>query len=93
VLEPADHERGTQYQQEVCQHRTDQRGLHHGEQPRAQREERDEQLGKVAQRALQHAGGAGAEAVAQLFHAAPDQRSEQRHGDGGAAEREHRVRL
>ena len=41
--------------------------------PGAQREDADEQLGQVAERALQHAGRAGAEAVAELVDAAADE--------------------
>jgi len=91
VFDPADHERRAEDQQQVGQHRADQRGLHHGEQSGLQREEGDEQLREVAQRALQHAGRARAEAFAELLDAASDQRGEQRHGDGRTREREDSV--
>ena len=60
VLEPADHEREAEHQQQVGQDRADQSGADDVHEPRLEREDADEQLGQVAQRRLQDAGRAGA---------------------------------
>ena len=68
------------------------RGLHDGDQPSLKREEADEQLRQVAQRALQHTRRTGPEPVTELLDAAPNQRGQQRNGEPGDHEREHRGR-
>ncbi len=93
VLQTADEERRAQNQQQVGEDRADQRRLDHRQEAGAQREERDEQLRQVAERALQHAGRAGPEPVAEPFDAAADQSGEQCDGHAGADERQNLVQV
>ena len=87
VLQAAHDERQAEHQQQVGQDRADDRRLDDDQVTLAQREERDEQLRQIAERALQHAGRAGTEAVAEPLDAAPDERGQ--HRDRGGGQHEH----
>ena len=87
VLESANEERRSEDEQQIGENRADERGLDDVDQSGAQRKDGDEQLGQVAERRLQDAGGARAKAISQLFDTAAHQCCEQCHGDGSHGER------
>ena len=70
VLDAADENREAEHEQRVREDRSDERGLDDLEQSGAQTERADEQLGKIAERRLKHAGRAGAQVRADLLGAA-----------------------
>jgi hypothetical protein len=61
--------------------------------PARSAEDPDEQLGEIAQRALQHARRPGPEPVAELIDAAPHHGSEPRHREPRARESRHRAQV
>ena len=71
VLQAAQQEREAQYKQAVAEDRADQRGLGQDDETVAQGEDRDEQLGQVAQRRLEHARRPGAEGPPRLSVPSP----------------------
>jgi hypothetical protein len=89
MLQAADEQREAEDEQRVREHRPDERRAHDLDQPRAEREEADQQLGQVAERRLQHAGGARAESVAELLGRRADGGGEERQRTGRGDERPH----
>ena len=80
VAQAAGDEGEAQDEQQVGQDRPDDRRLHDRDQPLAQGEDADEQLGQVAERALQHAGRASPQPVGDLVDGEPDEQGQD--GDG-----------
>ena len=96
----AEEERQPEDEQAVGQDRPDQRGLDDDDQAGLEREDRDEQLGQVAQRRLEDAGLARPEPMAELVGARADEPGQPGQGDrrhdehervGRAAERRRAV--
>ena len=81
VLEATDENRDAQHEQRVCEDGADQRRLHDLQETGAQRERADENLGKVAERRLQHARRPRTEVFADLLRAARHVHREQRQRD------------
>ena len=77
----ADHDHEAEHEQRVGEQRADDRGLRDDDLAGAQGEDDHEELGQVAQRRLQHAGGGGAEALAHLLGGQRDEvgQARQRH--------------
>jgi len=72
-----------EHEQDVRQDRADDRGRRHLVELALQREQHHEELGQVAQRALDHPGRPGPQPVTQGLDAAPHQAGEQRQRDTG----------
>ena len=83
VLETTEEEGKAQDEQAVREDRPDERGLDHDHEPGLQREQADEQFGEIAQRGLQDAGCARAQAMAKLIGALGDHRRQRRERDPG----------
>ena len=81
VAQAAEEEGEPEHEQRVGEDRADERRLHHDDEPRLQAEDRDEELGQVAQRRLEDAGRARAEAVAELIRALADEAGQAGQGD------------
>ena len=81
VAQAAGEERQAEDEQAVGEDRPDERGLDDDDQPGLEREERDEQLGQVAEGRLEDAGLARAEPVAELVGARADDPGEPGEGD------------
>ena len=67
AAQAADEHRGAQHEQHVAQDRAHDRRLDHLLQPGQEREEGDQQLGQVAERHVEQAPDAGAQAIRQLL--------------------------
>ena len=83
VLDAADEDRHAEHEQRVREDRSDERGLNDLDEPGAQAERADEQLGQIAERRLENAGRAGVEMRADVLGAARHVHREQRQRDGG----------
>ncbi len=77
VAQSADEECQAEHQQDVREDRADDRGADDVVEPGVQREQRDEQLRQVAERALHDPRRAGTQAVAQRLDTASDQARQQ----------------
>ena len=88
VSEPTDDERDPEHEHAVREDRADERGLHDVDEPSAQREDRDEELGQVAERGLDDTGAAGAEPGPELLRRRADETSEGSERDRGDGERD-----
>ena len=72
-LRPPSRKRQAKHEQAVAEDRADQRGLGQHDEAIAQGEDRDEQLGQVAQRRLEHARRPRAEVTAEVIRALADE--------------------
>jgi hypothetical protein len=93
VLEPADDEGESEHQHAVRDHGTDQRRLNDERQPLMQGEQRDEELGEIAQRRLDRAGRRGSDSAAELLRRSADEPGEHRDGKRRKDEGHHRLRV
>ena len=89
MTDAAEHERETEDQHAVRDHRADQGRLHDSDETLMQREQGDEQLWEIAERRLDRARDGRAESAAELLGGAPDQAREHRDCDRGDDERQH----
>ena len=89
VPQAACEEGDPEHEDAVGEDRADERRLHDGHEALVQGEERDEELRQVAERRLDDAGRAGAEAGAELLGRVADEAREGRQGDRGDDERRH----
>jgi hypothetical protein len=86
-------ERDAEHEHAVRDHRPHERGLHDSDEPRVQREQRDEQLRQVAERRLHGAGGGRPHACAELLGRAADEPRQLRDRQRGERERQHGRRV
>ena len=87
VAQPADDERDPEHEHAVREDRADERRLDDVDEALAEREERDEELGQVAERGLDDARAARAEPGAELLGRGADEPGERGERDRGDDER------
>jgi hypothetical protein len=90
AIPPAHHHRGAEDEEDVADDRSDYRGLDDFLQPLEQREERDDQLGRVPERHVQQAPDPRARSRRQVLRGLAHERRRRDDPQRGGAEDEHR---